>query len=87
MNKMDIATSFLHLSFSGQVHKANEQFIHSRFRHHNAYFNGDLESLLKAMEENARQFPDKTYVVVIFMMASILRQIREKLRKLNTRAK
>lgn len=61
MKKKDIATSFLHLASSGQVHEAYEQFIHPRFRHHNAYFKGDRESLLKGMEENAQEFPNKTY--------------------------
>jgi len=61
MTKKDIAASFLSLASSGQVRKAFEQFIHPQFRHHNAYFKGDRESFLKAMEENAQQFPDKTY--------------------------
>jgi predicted SnoaL-like aldol condensation-catalyzing enzyme len=61
MNKKEIATSFLRNASSGEVRKAYEQFIHPQFRHHNAYFKGDRESFLKAMEENAQQFPDKTY--------------------------
>jgi predicted SnoaL-like aldol condensation-catalyzing enzyme len=61
MNKKDIATSFLGLASSGHVREAYEQFIHPQFRHHNAYFKGDRESFLEAMEENAQQFPNKTY--------------------------
>src|SRR4030042_1978411 len=61
VNQKDIATTFLHMASSGRVREAYEQFIHPGFRHHNAYFKGDGESLLKAMEENASQFPDKTY--------------------------
>ncbi len=61
MKRKEIATSFLHLASSGQVHEAYEQFIHPQFRHHNAYFKGDRESLLKGMEENAREFPNKTF--------------------------
>jgi predicted SnoaL-like aldol condensation-catalyzing enzyme len=61
VNKKEIATSFLRLASSGQVREAYEQFIHAQFRHHNAYFKGDRESLLRGMEENARDFPDKTY--------------------------
>ena len=61
MNKKEIAISFLRLASSGQVRKAYKQFIHPEFRHHNAYFKGDRESLLKAMEENAQQFPNKEY--------------------------
>jgi predicted SnoaL-like aldol condensation-catalyzing enzyme len=61
LNKKEAATSFLQLASSGQVRQAYEQFIHPRFRHHNAYFKGDRESLLRAMEENVQQFPQKTY--------------------------
>jgi len=61
VNKKEIATSFLRLASSGQVREAYEQFIHPQFRHHNAYFKGDRESLFRGMEENAREFPDKTY--------------------------
>jgi predicted SnoaL-like aldol condensation-catalyzing enzyme len=64
MNKKEIATSFLHLASSEQVRKAYKQFIHPQFIHHNAYFKGDRESLLLAMEENAQQFPDKTYEIL-----------------------
>ncbi|MBN2089415.1 nuclear transport factor 2 family protein [candidate division KSB1 bacterium] len=41
--------------------KPYKQYVHRQFRHHNAYFKGDRESLLQAMEENAQQFPDKAY--------------------------
>ena len=61
MNRKGIAKSFLELASSGKVREAYEKYVHSDFIHHNAYFKGDRESLLKAMEENAEQFPDKTY--------------------------
>jgi len=34
------------------------------FRHHNPYFAGDAESLMRAMEENARQNPGKSLRIV-----------------------
>lgn len=61
MNKKDLASSFLYFASLGNVREAYEKFIHPQFRHHNAYFKGDRESFLKAMEENALQFPNKTY--------------------------
>jgi len=64
MNKKEVAASFLHLASSGNVREVYDQFIHPQFRHHNVYFKGDRESLLKAMEENAQQFPNKTYKVL-----------------------
>lgn len=35
--------------------------MHPKFVHHNAYFAGDRESLRNGMEENAKQFPQKTH--------------------------
>ena len=35
------------------------------FRHHNGYFPGDADSLMTAMDENAKQFPRKTLEVKI----------------------
>lgn len=61
MNKKDMATSFLELGSSGKVHEAFEKYIHPDFRHHLAFFKGDRETFLKAMEENAQEFPNKTY--------------------------
>jgi predicted SnoaL-like aldol condensation-catalyzing enzyme len=64
MSKKDIAESFLRLASSGQVREAYEMYVHPDFRHHNAYFKGDRESLLRGMEENAKEFPNKTYVAL-----------------------
>jgi predicted SnoaL-like aldol condensation-catalyzing enzyme len=61
MTPKDVATSFLKLASSGKVREAYDKYVHQDFRHHNAYFKGDRESLLKAMEENAGKFPNKTY--------------------------
>ncbi len=64
MTKKDIATSFLKLASSGNVRDAYDRYVHRQFKHHNVYFKGDRESFLRAMEENAHQFPDKTYEVL-----------------------
>lgn len=61
MKRKDIAESFLKLASSGKVQEAYDKYVHPDFIHHNAYFKGDRGSLLKGMEENAQQFPDKTY--------------------------
>lgn len=61
MSKKEIATQFLKLASSGEVHEAYEKYVHPDFTHHNAYFKGDRESLLREMEKNAREFPEKTY--------------------------
>ena len=59
MNKKDIATIFLKLASSGKVREAYDKYVHPDFRHHNAYFKGDRESLLRGMEEAAITSPNK----------------------------
>lgn len=61
MSKKQIATAFLESSSTGHIREAFERYIHPDFIHHLVFFKGDRESFLKAMEENAREFPDKSY--------------------------
>lgn len=58
----EAAESFLKLASAGQVYEAFEKYIHPNFFHHNVYFKGDRQSLLEAMDENAKAFSEKTYV-------------------------
>lgn len=55
----DIAREFFRMVTSGQVREAYEKYISNDFRHHNAYFRGDRETLLVGMEESEKQFPGK----------------------------
>ena len=55
----DDAKHFLEIASSGDVRKAFQKFVAPTFRHHNIYFKGDAASLMAAMEENNRQYPDK----------------------------
>ncbi len=61
MTRKEVAESFLKLASSGKVREAFAWHVHSQFRHHHPYFKGDRESLLRGMERNAKQFPDKIY--------------------------
>jgi predicted SnoaL-like aldol condensation-catalyzing enzyme len=65
MSQKDIATDFLMLAASGRAKDAFARHVADGFRHHNAYFAGDGHSLMIAMDENAKQFPDKTLEVKI----------------------
>ena len=56
----DAAISFLKMASRGDVREAYSKFVGSGFRHHNPYFEGSAESLMAAMEKNARENPDKT---------------------------
>lgn len=59
MTLKQIATDFLQQVASGQVREAYRRHVAAGFRHHNAWFAGDADSLMKAMEESAAQNPDK----------------------------
>jgi predicted SnoaL-like aldol condensation-catalyzing enzyme len=56
----DAAISFLKMASGGDVREAYSKFVGPGFRHHNPYFEGSAEILMTAMEENARENPDKT---------------------------
>ena len=60
MANKDAAVSFLRMCASGKVREAYSQFVGPQFRHHNPYFAGTADALMKGMEDNVRQFPDKT---------------------------
>lgn len=59
VSKKEIATEFLVLCAKGKSREAFNSFADKNFKHHNAYFKGDAETLMLAMEENAKQNPDK----------------------------
>jgi len=64
MRKKEIAVSFLEEASSGKVREAFNKYIHPDFRHHLIFIKGDCESFLNAMEENYKQFPDKSYETI-----------------------
>jgi len=55
-----VASDFLMLASKGQAREAFDKYGGNNFKHHNIYFKGDSESLIKAMEDNAIKNPDKT---------------------------
>lgn len=56
----DAAISFLKIASYGEVREAYSKFVGPNFRHHNPFFEGSAETLMTAMEDNARDNPDKT---------------------------
>jgi predicted SnoaL-like aldol condensation-catalyzing enzyme len=62
-NNKGVATSFLNLASSGRVDEAYSKFVGNGFRHHNAFFEGSMESLRAGMKENAIQNPAKVFEV------------------------
>jgi predicted SnoaL-like aldol condensation-catalyzing enzyme len=45
---------------SGNVREAYTKFVGPGFKHHNPFFEGSAETLISAMEENARENLNKT---------------------------
>ena len=62
-SKKDIAITFLKLAASGKLDEAYANYIAPNFRHPNAYFAGDAESLKAGMAAAHQQFPDTTLEV------------------------
>ncbi|MEH6682714.1 MAG: nuclear transport factor 2 family protein [Sediminicola sp.] len=63
MTKKEIAQDFLKLASKGQSSKAFELYVSGDFKHHNAWFKGDGQTLMIAMEENAKKTPDKVFEI------------------------
>ena len=63
MTKKEIAQDFLKLASKGQSQKAFELYVADSFKHHNAWFKGDRQTLMTAMEENAKKIPDKVFEI------------------------
>ncbi|MBX2932019.1 MAG: nuclear transport factor 2 family protein [Chitinophagaceae bacterium] len=63
MTKKEIAQDFLKLASKGQSRKAFELYVSDNFKHHNAWFKADGQTLMIAMEENAKKTPDKVFEI------------------------
>jgi predicted SnoaL-like aldol condensation-catalyzing enzyme len=61
--KKEIAKDFLTLSAKGLSREAFKLYADSNFKHHNAYFKGDGPSLMIAMEESAKNNPNKIFEI------------------------
>ena len=60
MRTKEAAVSFLEMASSGNVREAYSKFVGPDFKHHNPFFEGSAKTLMAAMEENARDNPNKT---------------------------
>ena len=62
-SRAEVAKQFLTLAASGRAREAFERYASPTFRHHNAWFPGDGQSLVKAMDENAKENPEKELTI------------------------
>jgi predicted SnoaL-like aldol condensation-catalyzing enzyme len=53
--------NILELTSKGNSREAFDLYVHDHFKHHNAYFKGNRETLMMAMEENAIHNPNKVF--------------------------
>ena len=60
-NLKEAAMDFLRLASSGNVREAYDKYVAQDFRHHNAYYKGDRESLMKGMEDASKSHPNKEF--------------------------
>lgn len=63
MTSPDVAVNFLRMCSRGEVREAYERYVSADFVHHNAWFPGDRQSLLEAMEQSAAAEPNKSFEV------------------------
>lgn len=59
----DTALSFLKLAAGGKAREAFSKYAAPGCRHHNAFFAGDVDTIAKAMDDNAKMFPHKVLEV------------------------
>lgn len=63
MKFKEIAEDFIIMCANGKSREAFNLYVDKEFKHHNPYFEGDAESLMNAMEEDAKLNPDKIFEV------------------------
>lgn len=61
MDNREIALAFLRMCALGEVRAAYARHVADDFIHHNAWFPGDRESLMLAMEKSAASEPNKSF--------------------------
>ena len=63
MSHKQVAQEFLRMAATGRVKDAYDSYVGKQFKHHNAYFPGDAESLKKGMEDAHKTRPNKLFEV------------------------
>ncbi|PKP12209.1 MAG: polyketide cyclase [Bacteroidetes bacterium HGW-Bacteroidetes-3] len=61
--KKERAQHFLKLTSKGNSREAFKLYVDQNFKHHNVYFKGDANTLMIAMEEDAKVNPNKIFEI------------------------
>ena len=57
------AVQFLQMIIKGDIEEAYRKYADADGKHHNVYFPAGLPALMKAMQENQAEYPDKQLIV------------------------
>lgn len=63
ITKKKVAQHFLKLAAAGKSREAFIIYVGAAFKHHNVYFKGDANTLMIAIEEDAKINPDKIFEI------------------------
>ncbi|MCB0751229.1 MAG: nuclear transport factor 2 family protein [Ignavibacteriae bacterium] len=63
MTNKEIVKDFLTLCAYGKSRDAFKIYVGENFKHHNAYFKGDANSLMIAMEESSKTNPNEIFEI------------------------
>lgn len=61
--KKEMAQHFLKLAAKGNSREAFKLYAGKDFKHHNVYFKGDADTLMIAIEADAKMNPDKIFEI------------------------
>jgi predicted SnoaL-like aldol condensation-catalyzing enzyme len=64
----EIGKDFLTLCAAGNSKEAFKLYVHKNFKHHNAFFKGDADSLMIAMEESSKENPNRIFDIKHIIM-------------------
>jgi len=64
----EIGKDFLTLCAAGNSREAFKLYVAKNFKHHNAFFKGDADSLMIAMEESSKENPNRIFDVKHIIM-------------------
>ena len=64
----EIGRDFLTLCAAGNSREAFKLHAHKNFKHHNAFFKGDADSLMIAMEESSKENPNRIFDIKHIIM-------------------
>jgi predicted SnoaL-like aldol condensation-catalyzing enzyme len=63
MTNKEMAIDFIHKCADGKSREAFSLYTGKNFKHHNAFFKGDADSLVNAMEESDKQLPNRSFEI------------------------